>query len=152
MPQKTVISKVLEQGEVSGIRLFFPQNMVLYADQFTGYTPDTAEELAVFAPSTMADVFEHYKPRIESIFLANEDGEANYEDFCFNEIGDFEDEKLIANSEILRNSVYKRDTYYSIIRNLERNRELRRLIVDKEGREALKNVLMAIKSELQKDK
>lgn len=148
MPQKTVITKVNELGGEDGIRVHFPQNRVLYADQFTGFPPDTVEERAVFSPSTIDDVFDHYRPSVERIFLTNEEGEFFYEDFSFGSINDFEDEKLIAQSEVLSNSVYKKETYYSIIRSLERNRDLRKLMSDKEGKEALKNVFKAMKAEL----
>lgn len=152
MPQKTVITKVNELGGEDGIRVHFPQNRVLYADQFTGFAPDTAEEREVFSPSTIDDVFDHYRPSIERVFLTNEEGEFFYEDFAFGSLSDFEDEKLIAQSEVLSNSVYKKETYYSIIRCLERNRDLRKLMSDKEGKEALKNVFKAMKAELTEPK
>ena len=80
--------------------------------------------------------------------MTNEEGEFFYEDFTFGSISDFDDERLIAQSEVLSNSVYKKETYYSIIRSLERNRDLRKLMMDKESKEALKNVLKAMRSEL----
>lgn len=148
MPQKTVITKVSELGDEHGMRMFFPQNRILYADQFTGYEPDTTEEHAVFHPSTIDDVFNHYKPKKEGIFLADENGEARYEDFYFGEIEDFDDEKLIAKSEILSNGVRKRDTYYSIIRLLERSRDLRKIIGDPEAKKALCDTFKAMVAEL----
>ncbi len=152
MPQKTIITKVNEQGGENGIRIHFPQNNVLYADQFTSYPPETAEERAVFRPSTIDDVFDHYRPFAERILLSNEDGEFFYEDFKFGAVSDFDDEKLIAQSEVLSNSLYKKDTYYAIIRCLERNRDLRKLMRDKEGKEALINVLKAMRQELAESK
>jgi hypothetical protein len=152
MPQKTVITKVSEFGEENGIRMLFPQNRVLYADQFTGYEPDTAEEQAVFRPSTIDDVFNHYRPKKEAIFLADENGEARYEDFHFSEIEDFDDEKLISQSEILSNSVSKRDTYYSIIRHLERNRDLRKILSDPTAKTVLRDTFKAMLRELTESK
>lgn len=148
MPQKTIITKVNELGEENGIRLFFPQNRVLYVDHFTNQSPDTPEELAAYMPHTIDDVFDHYKPCVERIELSNENGEISFENFHFNEIGDFDDEQLIAHSETLRNSLYKQDTYFSIIRFLEHDRKLKSLISDHEGRQALKNVLKAMRNEL----
>ena len=148
MPQKTVITKVSEFGEENGIRMFFPQNRVLYADQFTGYEPDTEEEQAVFRPLTIDDVFDHYRPSKEGIFLADENGEARYEDFHFGGIEDFDDEKLIAQSEVLSTSVNKRDTYYSIIRFLERNRDLRKILSDPDTKVALRDTFKAMYDEL----
>lgn len=148
MSQKTVITKVSELEEENGIRMFFPQNIVLYADQFTGYEPDTTEEMSVFRPSTIDDVFNHYRPKKEGIFLADENGEARYEDFHFGEIEDFNDEKLISQSEILSSSVNKKDTYYSIIRQLERNRDLRKVLNDSDSKAALRDTLKAMLNEL----
>lgn len=148
MPQKTVITKVNELGKDGGISLYFPQNRVLYVDQLTGYAPDTSDERAVYSPSTIDDVFDHYRPCIEKVFLSNEDGECSYEDFRFSCISDFDDDKLIMQSETLSNSMYKKDTYYSIIRFLECNRELRRLLNDPEGKKALKETLKKMRLEL----
>ena len=148
MPQKTVITKIVELGKDGGISLYFPQNKVLYVDQLTGYAPDTSDERAIFRPSIIDNVFEHYRPCVEKVFLTNEDGECFYEDFCFSSMSDFDDDKLILQSETLSNSLYKSDAYYSIIRLLECNRELRRLLTDPEGKQALKEALKAMKSEL----
>lgn len=148
MPEKTVITKVNELGENGGISLFFPQNKVLYVDQLTGDEPETPEERAVFNPSSISDVFDYYRPRIKEIPLMNEEGESFCEDFKFTSINDFDDDKLILQSETLSNSLYKRDTYNSIIYLLERNRDLRKLLNDPEGRKALKGVLKAMREEL----
>lgn len=152
MAQKTIITKVNEKGGENGIRIHFPQNKVLYVDQFTGYPPDTAEERTVFSPSTIDDVFAHYQPKVEAISLNNEDGELFYEDFVFNSVSDFDDENLIAQSEVLSNSIYKKETYNTIIRSLEHNRDLRRILSVKERKEALKNVLKAMRAELTETK
>lgn len=148
MQQKTIITQVSEMGKEGEMTVFFPQNKLLYVDQFTGYAPDTTEEFSVFSPTSIDDVFEHYRPGIEGLFLADENGESRYESFSFGSLKDFDDEGLISQSEILSNSVYKRDTYYSIIHNIERNRELRRLLGDKEAKNALRNAFIAIRNEL----
>ena len=148
MPQKTVITQATEMGTGGDQTMFFPQNKTLYVDQFTGYAPDTTEEFSVFSPNTIDDVFNHYRPSKEGILLSDENGDSRYENFAFDSIKDFEDDGLISQSEILSNSIYKKDTYYSIIYNIERNRELKRLLSEKEARNALKDVFKAIRSEL----
>ena len=148
MPQKTVISQVAELGKEGDFTKFFPQNKVLYVDQFTGYAPDTDEEFSVYSPKTIDYVFEHYRPGKEGIFLSDENGDSRYENFLFGSLKDFEDDGLISQSEVLSNGVYKRDTYDSIIHNVERNRELKRLLGDKEAKKALRNAFKAIRSEL----
>ena len=55
---------------------------------------------------------------------------------------------MIAQSDILSTSVNKRDTYYSIIRFLERNRELRKLLGDSEAKAALRDTFKAMYDEL----
>ena len=148
MSQRTVISQVAEIGKEGDNTMFFPQNRTLYADQFTGYAPDTNEEFSVFSPRTIDEVFEHYRPGKEGIFLSDENGESRYENFVFGSIKDFEDDGLISQSEILSDGVYKKDTYYSIIHNVERNRELKRLLGDKDAKKALRNAFKAIRNEL----
>lgn len=152
MAVKTVITQLKEQQEVSGIHLLFPQNQTFYVDQFTGYAPDTADERAIFSPQTIDDVFDHYKPAIDGILLTNEDGEYRNEDFCFGSVSDFDDEQLIAQSETLTDGFCKKETYQTIIRHLERNRDLRRLMSDPEARKAFANALKIMRKELSDQK
>lgn len=148
MSKKTVITQVAEMGSEGGINVFFPQNKVLYADQFTDYAPGTKEDFVVFAPKTIDEVFEHYRPSLEGLFLSDENGDSRYENFSFGSISDFDDDSLISQSEILSNGAHKRDTYYSIIRNMERNREIKRLMRDPKAKDALKNAFKAMRKEL----
>jgi len=148
MAVKTVITQLKEQKEGVGIHIWFPQNQTLYVDQFTGYSPDTAEEHAPFSPTTIDDVFDHYKPSIEGILLTTEDGEYRSEDFHFSNVSDFNDEQLIALSETLTDGFCKKETYHTIIRHLERNRDLRRVINNPEARDAFVNALKSIRKEL----
>lgn len=152
MAVKTVITQLKEQQEGSGIHLLFPQNQTLYVDQFTGFAPDTTEELAVISPTTVDDVYDHYKPSVDGILLTNEDGEYRSEDFHFGSISDFDDDQLIAQSETLTDGIYKRETYHAIIRHLERNRDLRRLMTDSEAREAFVKALRIMRGELSDQK
>lgn len=49
----------------------------------------------------MKEVFEHFQPSKEGVTLSTEEGGAVYEDFQFKQMKDFEDEQLIAQSELL---------------------------------------------------
>ncbi len=100
MARKTVISKVVEENAQDGV-IEFPQNRTLYADQFTDAAPNTDEDREGFTAKSMKDVFEHYQPSKEGVTLTTEEGGAVYEDFNFMQIKDFEDEQLIAQSEML---------------------------------------------------
>lgn len=147
MAKKTVITKVLDANAQDGI-IEFPQNRTLYADQFTDKAPNTDEEREGFKPKSMKEVFEHYQPSKEGIALENEEGGAVYEDFEFHQIKDFEDEQLIAQSELLSDKKSKIDAYNAVIRQLEKNKTLRNTIKDESSKENLKNALKALLDEL----
>ena len=57
----------------------------------------------------MKDVFEHYRPKVEGVLLKTEDGECIYEDFYFRSIEDFDDTRLILQSELLSTQKAKMD-------------------------------------------
>lgn len=148
MARKTVISKVLDADAQDGI-IEFPQNRTLYADQFTDDAPTTDEDREGFKPKNMKDVFEHYQPSKKGIALETEEGGAVYEDFDFKSIKDFEDESLIAQSELLGAEKGKIDAYNSVIRQLEKNKTLRNTLKDASARGDLKNALKALLAELE---
>ncbi|MBR4238087.1 MAG: hypothetical protein IKQ03_01515 [Prevotella sp.] len=147
MARKTVISKVLDVEAQDGI-IEFPQNRILYADQFTDEAPTTDEDREGFKPKNMNDVFEHYQPSKNGVTMETEDGGAVYEDFDFKSIKDFEDEQLIAHSELMSGAKNKIDAYNSVIRQLEKNKTLRNALKDEAARGNLKNALKALLAEL----
>jgi len=147
MARKTVISKVLDADAQDGI-IEFPQNRTLYADQFTDEAPNTDEDREGFKPKNMKDVFEHYQPSKNGVALETEEGGAVYESFDFKSIKDFEDESLIAQSELLGAEKGKIDAYNSVIRQLEKNKTLRNTLKDAAARGNLKNALKALLAEL----
>ena len=148
MARKTVITKVLDANAEDGI-IEFPQNRTLYADQFTDEAPNTDEDREGFKPKNMKEVFEHYQPSKEGIALETEEGGAVYENFEFKQIKDFEDEQLIAQSELLSSKKAKIDAYNSVIRQLEKNKTLRNTLKDDTSKDNLKNALKALLSELE---
>lgn len=148
MARKTVISKVVEENAQDGV-IGFPQNRTLYADQFTDVPPNTDEERKVFKAKSMNDVFEHYQPSKEGVTLSTEEGGAVYEDFEFRQIKDFEDDQLIAQSELLSVKKAKIDAYNSVIRQLEKNKTLRNALKNEVARGDLRNALKALLSELE---
>lgn len=148
MARKTVISKVVEENAQDGV-IEFPQNRTLYADQFTDVAPNTDEDREGFKARNMKEVFEHFQPSKEGVTLTTEDGGLVYEDFQFKQIKDFEDEQLIAQSELLSEKKTKIDAYNSVIRQLEKNKTLRNALKNEDSRENLKNAIKALLSELE---
>lgn len=151
MARKTVISKVVEENAQDGV-IEFPQNRTLYADQFTDAAPNTDEDREGFTAKSMKDVFEHYQPSKEGVTLTTEEGGAVYEDFNFRQIKDFEDEQLIAQSEMLSGKKNKIDAYNSVIRQLEKNKTLRNALKDESAHNDLKNAIKALLAELEDTK
>ena len=148
MARKTVITKVLDVEAQDGI-IEFPQNRALYADQFTDEAPNTDEEREGFKPKSMKEVFEHYQPSKKGVTMETEDGGAVYEDFDFKQIKDFEDEQLIAQSELLGSAKGKIDAYNSVIRQLEKNKTLRNTVEDEAARGNLQHALKALLAEIE---
>ena len=148
MAKKTVISKVLDAEAQDGI-IEFPQNRTRYADQFTDEAPNTDEEREGFKPKNMKEVFEHYQPSKKGVALETEEGGAAFEDFDFKSIKDFEDEQLIAQSELLGEEKAKIDAFNSVIRQLEKNKTLRNTLKDEAARGNLKDALKALLAELE---
>ena len=148
MARKTVITKVLDVEAQDGI-IEFPQNRALYADQFTDEAPNTDEEREGFKCKSMKDAFEHYQPSKDGIALENEEGGAVYEDFDFKSLKDFEDEGLIAKSELLSATKGKIDAYNAVIRQLEKNKSLRSALKDNAARAGLKDALKGLLAELE---
>jgi predicted component of type VI protein secretion system len=148
MAKKTVISKVLDTEAQDGI-IEFPQNRALYADQFTDEAPNTDEEREGFKAKNMKEVFEHYQPSKKGVTLETEEGGAVFEDFDFKSVKDFDDEQLIAQSELLSEEQAKIDAYNSVIRQLEKNKTLRNTLKDEAARGNLKDALKALLAELE---
>ena len=147
MAKKTVITKVLDVDAQDGI-IEFPQNRTLYADQFTDEAPNNDDDRKGFKPKNMNDVFEHYQPTKNGVTLETEEGGAAFEDFAFKSIKDFEDDQLIAQSELLSAEKGKIDAYNAVIRQLEKNKTLRNTLKDEAARSDLKNALEALLAEL----
>lgn len=147
MAKKTVISKIVEENAQDGL-IEFPQNRTLYADQFTENAPATDEDREGFKAKSMKEVFEHYQPTKEGIALLTEEGGTVYESFEFKQIKDFDDEQLIAQSELLSEKKGKIDAYNSVIRQLEKNKTLRNVLKNDAARKDMMNALQALLSEL----
>lgn len=148
MARKTVITKVLEADAQDGI-IEFPQNRTLYADQFTDDVPITDEDRECFKAKSMKDVFEHYQPSKKGVALETEDGGTTFEDFDFRSVRDFEDDELIAQSELLDREKSKIEAYDAVVRQLEKNKVLRNMLKDAEASGNLKNALKALLAELE---
>lgn len=150
MVNKTVISESLDVKDRVGNAIVFPQNKVLYADQFSSEAPESAFEKTMFSPSSMDDVFETFKPK-KNVGLEADNGDIVYEDIAFHNMDDFDDDNIIANSKTLSECEMKADSLSYIIRALERNRTLIQIINNKEARKALYDTFESFVQDLSKN-
>lgn len=149
MSQKTTISELHYSDSGSKtIGGLLPQNNVLYVDQFTNEAPTSPDELGLFQPATMNDVFRHYTPGIEDVDLTNDEGEHCYENFSFNRLDDFDDDQIINQSPTLQSLFFKRDACLSIENHFAHNRRLKELLTNLDARQALREVFIMMRNEL----
>lgn len=148
MQPKTIISEVKEIGSSNGEETLFPQNRILYVEQFTGDAPDTDDEREVFNPSTKNDVYEHYRPSKEKLSIYDEEGDLFYEDFVFRSINDFETDRLIEQSPTMNLCKSKMDVILNMTLQMQKNRSLRFVMSDKTERDSLITCLKYLREEL----
>lgn len=148
MQQKTIISEVKEIGTSYGEELLFPQNRILYIDQFTGNLPDVKEEREVFNPKTKNDVYNHYRPSKERLSIYDEEGDLFYEDFTFRTVNDFDTDRLIEQSPTMNLCKSKMDVIQSMIHQMQRNRALRTILSNEAKKGYLITCLKYLRKEL----
>lgn len=150
MAQRTIISQVGDVQSGYGEATQFPQNHVLYADAFKGDALAVGNEHEVFSPRSIDDVFDHYGPTCNDVELQTEDGETVLEDFHFEQISDFDDDGLIAQSPTLSASQSRIETLNAAIRQVEQNRDLKRILSSDKDRRNLFNALISMQEELKR--
>jgi len=135
-------------GKVNAIS----QNKTLYIGQFT----DTVAEPELFQEaSTIKDVFDKFKPKVDVEFK-NENGEAVEETLSFNEMKDFEvnngSGQLVTNSSFLLQTKSNIEANAKIKKQIEQNKRLRDLLGSQQSKEELRNVLQNLLDELENSK
>lgn len=148
MVSKHVISEAIDTDSSVGGAVIFPQNRVLYADQFTGDAPEGAYEKKLISPRDISEVFVEFKPSKQDICLEKADGETICEDFEFHNVEDFDDDHLIHQSPSLSECEARIETLNAVLRNIQRNRVFCNVMNCKEDREGLCEVLQAFIDEL----
>lgn len=148
MVGKHVISDTNDADNRVGDVVVFPQNRVLYADQFTGDAPEGAYEKRLISPRDISEVFAEFKPSKQGICLETEEGGTICEDMEFHCIEDFDDDSLIRQSPTLSECEARIETLNAVMINIQRNREFSRVINCQDDREVLCEVLEAFINEL----
>jgi predicted component of type VI protein secretion system len=95
---------------------------------------------------TIEEVFRNFKPGKEIEFLM-EDGNPCKEPFEFKKVSDFKKEGIIAQSQLLKGLVQKKELLQQIIKLLKTNDRLRKTLTDKTTKE---NILLVLQALMQK--
>jgi predicted component of type VI protein secretion system len=135
-------------GKVNAIS----QNKTLYIGQFS----DTVAEPELFQEaSTMKDVFEKFKPKVDVEFKT-ETGDYVEETLSFNDMKDFEvnngSGQLVNNSSFLLSVKNSIDANAKIRKQIEQNKRLRDILGNQQSKEELRNVLQNLLDEIENTK
>lgn len=122
-----------------------PQNRVLLAEKLT-YDPPGRPNI-VKGLTTIEEVFEHFKPKVEVEF--ENEGASKKENLSFKNLGDFGVKGITAQSNFLNDLSTKKEQYQKIIKQLKTNKQLRQALSNPETKKAFMDSLHALIRELE---
>ncbi|MBC8033641.1 MAG: hypothetical protein H7Y03_05810 [Chitinophagaceae bacterium] len=149
MAERTGLGGIMADVEASEAFADIPQNRVLMAEKLTANAPVKPE--IVGGLTTVEQVFEHFKPKIDMDF-ETEEGTARKETLHFTNLGDFGIKGITAQSQFLEELTLKREQFQKIIKQLKTNKLLKQALSDAETKQALINSLNALIKELDQAK
>ena len=123
-----------------------PQNRVLLADKLTfdpAVKPDIVEGL-----TSIEDIFEHFKPKVEMTF-ETEEGGMRRETLHFKGLSDFGAKGIIAQSEYLGDVNMQQLQYQKIIKQLKTNKLLKQALANPETKDHIIKALQSLIQELE---
>ena len=122
-----------------------PQNRVLLAEKLTQDPPVKPE--IIEGLTSIDEVFEHYKPKVEMVF-ETEEGGMRRETLHFKGLSDFGTKGIIAQSEYLGDVDMQQMQYQKIIRQLKSNKLLKQALANKESKAHIIKALQSLIQEL----
>jgi hypothetical protein len=123
-----------------------PQNRVLLAEKLTANTPVKPE--IVGGLTTVEQVFEHFKPKIDMEF-ETEEGTTRNESLHFSNLGDFGIKGITSQSNFLGDLTMKSEQYQKIIKQLKTNKLLKQALSNAESKQGLIDSLNSLIKELE---
>lgn len=122
-----------------------PQNRTLIALQLT--QEEASEPEINTNIKTLDELFEQYQPAVEVEFETLE-GESISESIQFRNLGDFRPKGISEQSESLADMQLEMDTLLELLQQLSKNKKLRSLLDDKDGKAAYLAALETLAAEL----
>jgi len=138
--------------EVGGKVNAISQNKTLYIGQFTENVsdPELFQEC-----QNINKVFEHFKPSV-NVEFQDEEGNSVEDTLSFKEMKDFEvgngSGQLVTNNSFLTELKSNIDASAKMKKQIEQNKKLRDILVNKESKEELKKTLQYLLDELENTK
>jgi hypothetical protein len=126
-----------------------PQNRVLMAEKLTigaAAKPEIVEGL-----SSIEQVFDHFKPKVEVDF-EDEEGASKKETLHFKNLADYGVKGITAQSSFISDLAMKKEQYQKIIKQLKTNKQLKQALANSETKGAVINALHALIKELEQAK
>ena len=123
-----------------------PQNRVLLADKLT-YDPPVKPDI-VEGLTSIEDIFEHFKPKVEMTF-ETEEGGMRRETLHFKGLADFGAKGIIAQSEYLGDVNMQQLQYQKIIKQLKTNKLLKQALANPDTKDHIIKALQSLIQELE---
>lgn len=123
-----------------------PGNRSLVVEQLTANEPINPE--VITGLTSIDQVFEHYKPKVEVEF-ENIEGQFINEILRFSSVRDFSVEKMTAQSPFLSQLSTGKDFFENLKRQLRSNKVLQKALENPETKTAFLNALKGIAAELE---
>jgi hypothetical protein len=147
--EKYSIGGTVQETEAFEAFADIPQNRVLLAEKLTADPP--VKPVVVEGLTTIEQVFEHFKPKVEMDF-ETEEGTSRKETLGFHTLGDFGIKGITQQSTFLTDLHNKKDQYQKIIKQLKTNKLLKQTLADPEYKQAFLQALHSLIRELQDSK
>jgi len=147
--EKYTIGGTVAETEAFEAFADIPQNRVLLAEKLTANAPVKPE--VVEGLTTVEQVFEHFKPKID-IDFETEEGASKKETLHFANLGDFGIKGITSQSAFLNDLTMKKEQFQKVIKQLKTNKLLKQTLTDPSSKQALLDSLHALIRELEEAK
>lgn len=123
------------------------QNQTLYVTKLTSHDAGAPEPEKVEGLKSVDEVLGHYKPE-KSVYLNQEDGNQTEQQFNFRKMGDFTQQGLLNQSELLQSQEAKIQDLKKVNLHLRSNKMLQKALQNPESRKIFRSMIDQMLSEL----
>jgi hypothetical protein len=125
------------------------QNRTMFVQKLTADDPPKPE--AVYNLTSIDQVFDHYKPKVDVEF-ENIDGSSAKEELQFSNVGDFGVNNITKQSRFLNDLNLQQDQYQKILKQVKTNKMMKSVLENPETKTAFLDALNSLIQELDNSK